>query len=388
MGIDSIIILVVGLFSLVPFVVAIWNFIYLKKPALIFEDVHSVEKELSVTVLIPARNEEENIGRVLSSLREQTYINYDVIVLNDRSEDDTAMVVNQFLDTDLSIQLIEGVPTPVGWLGKHWACHQLSSNARGDYWLFMDADTVLDRDAIRAAIDEAMLEESDLLTMIPLRSANSFIERGLYGFIDWAIFAWLPLQVAHWSKRSYLSASYGQFMLFKNKSYLAIGGHEKIKDIAVDDFGLGRLIKKAGLYWTLKDGTHMVTALPYSGLWESVKGVSRSLAPALNYSFSLVALISIGLIVLFFVPVLYLYLGLTEKDYFGYAFFVSLSSTLFLIGSYLVSCKKFSHSSLIIPFIHFTVIFMILIAFHSLLSNIFRFATWKNRNMVNRKIKL
>ena len=388
MGIDSIMILVVGLFSLVPFVVAIWNFIYLKKPALIFEDVHSVEKELSVTVLIPARNEEENIGRVLSSLREQTYINYDVIVLNDRSEDDTAMVVNQFLDTDLSIQLIEGVPTPVGWLGKHWACHQLSSKARGDYWLFMDADTVLDRDAIRAAIDEAVLEESDLLTMIPLRSANSFIERGLYGFIDWAIFAWLPLQVAHWSKRSYLSASYGQFMLFKNKSYLAIGGHEKIKDIAVDDFGLGRLIKKAGLYWTLKDGTHMVTALPYSGLWESVKGVSRSLAPALNYSFSLVALISIGLIVLFFVPVLYLYLGLTEKDYFGYAFFLSLSSTLFLIGSYLVSCKKFSHSSLIIPFIHFTVIFMILIAFHSLLSNIFRFATWKSRNMVNRKIKL
>ena len=388
MGIDSIMILVVGLFSLVPFVVAIWNFIYLKKPALIFEDVHSVEKELSVTVLIPARNEEENIGRVLSSLREQTYINYDVIVLNDRSEDDTAMVVNQFLDTDLSIQLIEGVPTPVGWLGKHWACHQLSSKARGDYWLFMDADTVLDRDAIRAAIDEAMLEESDLLTMIPLRSANSFIERGLYGFIDWAIFAWLPLQVAHWSKRSYLSASYGQFMLFKNKSYLAIGGHEKIKDIAVDDFGLGRLIKKAGLYWTLKDGTHMVTALPYSGLWESVKGVSRSLAPALNYSFSLVALISIGLIVLFFVPVLYLYLGLTEKDYFGYAFFLPLSSTLFLIGSYLVSCKKFSHSSLIIPFVHFTVIFMILIAFNSLLSNIFRFATWKNRNMVNRKIKL
>ena len=264
MGIDSIMILVVGLFSLVPFVVAIWNFIYLKKPALIFEDVHSVEKELSVTVLIPARNEEENIGRVLSSLREQTYINYDVIVLNDRSEDDTAMVVNQFLDTDLSIQLIEGVPTPVGWLGKHWACHQLSSKARGDYWLFMDADTVLDRDAIRAAIDEAMLEESDLLTMIPLRSANSFIERGLYGFIDWAIFAWLPLQVAHWSKRSYLSASYGQFMLFKNKSYLAIGGHEKIKDIAVDDFGLGRLIKKAGLYWTLKDGNHIVTSIPYS----------------------------------------------------------------------------------------------------------------------------
>ena len=196
---DPIIILGVGFFSLIPFVVTIWNFKYLTKPPLIFKDAHSVQTELTVTVLIPARNEEDNIGQVLSSLREQTYINYDVIVLNDRSEDYTAKIVNQFLDTDLSIQLIEGVPTPPGWLGKHWACHQLSSKATGDFWLFMDADTVLDRDAIRAAIDEAMLEESDLLTMIPLRSANRFIVRGLYGFIDLAIFAWLPLQVAHWS---------------------------------------------------------------------------------------------------------------------------------------------------------------------------------------------
>ena len=388
MELYPIILLVVGFVSLIPFLIALWNFKYLTKPPLIYKDLHSVETKLSVTVLIPARNEEKNIGQVLSSLREQTYINYDVIVLNDSSEDDTAAIVNQFMDTDFPIQLIEGAPTPSGWLGKHWACHQLSSKATGYFWLFMDADTVLNRDAIRAAVDEAVLENSDLLTMIPSRSANNFIERGLYGFIDWAIFAWLPLQVAHWSKNSYLSASYGQFMLFRNKSYLAIGGHEQIKDIAVDDFGLGRLIKKSGFYWTLKDGTHMVTALPYSGFWESVKGVSRSLAPALDYRFSLVALISFGLIVLFFMPLSYLYSGIMGKDYFGDAFILSLSTMVLLIGSYIVSCKKFSHNILIIPFIHITIIFMIAIAFHSLLSNVFRFATWKNRNMVNKKIKL
>ncbi len=388
MELGPIINLVIGFFSLIPFVIAIWNFKYLSKPPLIFKNVHSVETKLSVTVLIPARNEDKNIGQVLSSLREQTYINYDVIVLNDRSEDDTASIVNQFVDTDLSIQLIEGLPTPSGWLGKHWACHQLSSKATGDFWLFMDADTVLDRDAIRAAVDEAVLEKSDLLTMIPSRSANNFIEKSLYGFIDWAIFAWLPLQIAHWSKNSYLSASYGQFMLFRNKSYLAIGGHEKIKDIAVDDFGLGRLIKKAGLCWTLKDGTHMITALPYSGSWELIRGVSRSLAPALDYRFSLVVLISIGLIALFFMPLSYLYSDVIGKDYFGDALILSLSNMVLLTGSYIVSCKKFSHSSLIVPFIHMTVIFMIVIAFYSLLSNIFRFATWKNRKMVNKRIKL
>jgi len=387
MEIDLIVLLGVGFFSFIPFVITVWNFKYLKKPRLIFNDVHSVERELSVTVLIPARNEEENIGQVLSSLRKQTYVNYEVIVLNDRSEDGTAAIVSQFLDTDLSIQLIEGLPTPSGWLGKHWACHQLSSKAKGDFWLFMDADTVLAQDTIRSAIDEAILEKSDLLTVIPSRSANNFIERALYGFIDWAIFAWIPLQIAHWSKNSYLSASYGQFMLFRKKSYLAVGGHEKIKDVAVDDFELGRSIKKGGFNWTLKDGTHMVKALPYSGLLESIKGVSRSLAPALDYRFSLVTLLSMGLMTLFFLPVCYLYLGMMEKDYLGDTFVLSLFAMVLLIGSYFVSCKKFSHSSLLIPFIHPTIIIMILIAFHSILANIFRFATWKNRNMIKTRVK-
>ena len=131
MELYPIILLVVGFVSLIPFLIALWNFKYLTKPPLIYKDLHSVETKLSVTVLIPARNEEKNIGQVLSSLRELTYINYDVIVLNDSSEDDTAAIVNQFMDTDFPIQLIEGAPTPSGWLGTHWACHQLSSKAPG-----------------------------------------------------------------------------------------------------------------------------------------------------------------------------------------------------------------------------------------------------------------
>jgi glycosyltransferase involved in cell wall biosynthesis len=138
--------------------------------------------------------------------------------------------------------------------------------ADGDYILFIDADTVLQEDTIKAALNEAILEKSDLLTMIPARCANNFIERNLYGFIDWAIYAWLPLQLAHLSKNSYLSASYGQFMLFKRESYILSGGHRKIKDIAVDDFGLGRLIKSSGLKWALKDGTNMVISLPYDDI--------------------------------------------------------------------------------------------------------------------------
>ena len=176
MEIHTPIILGIGFFSFIPFVISLWNFKFLTKPRLIYGVAHSVQTEPTVTVLIPARNEEENIVQVLSSLREQTYINYDVIVLNDRSEDRTAELVNQFLKTDLKIQLIEGEPTPSGWLGKHWACHQLSLKASGDLWLFIDADTLLSSDAIRSAVNETIIEQSDLLTMIPSRKANNFIE--------------------------------------------------------------------------------------------------------------------------------------------------------------------------------------------------------------------
>ncbi|MDE0745793.1 MAG: glycosyltransferase, partial [SAR202 cluster bacterium] len=254
---------------------------------------------------------------------------------------------------------------PQGWLGKHWACHQLALKANGDYMLFIDADTVLHKNTIKTAINEAVAEKSDLLTMIPARCPNNFIERTLYGFIDWAIYAWLPLQLAHLSKNSYLSASYGQFMLFKRESYILSGGHKKIKDNTVDDLGLGRLIKSSGLRWTLKDGTSMVTSLPYNDMLETMKGVSRSVAPALNYRISLILLISVFLMGLFFAPVFNLYFYVINGDHFEFLDILSLVTI----------------------FIHVTVIFMILIAYHSLLSNLFRIATWKDRNVVIKRLK-
>ena len=387
MEFNTLIIFASGCFAFISFLITIWNWKYLDRPRLRLGDELFGDTDVSVTVLIPARNESENIPEVLTALTDQTYNNYDVIVLNDGSEDDTAKVVSQFLESDLEIQLLDGESIPHGWLGKHWACHQLALKANGDYMLFIDADTVLHKNTIKTAINEAVAEKSDLLTMIPARCPNNFIERTLYGFIDWAIYAWLPLQLAHLSKNSYLSASYGQFMLFKRESYILSGGHKKIKDIVVDDFGLGRLIKSSGLRWTLKDGTSMVTSLPYNDMLETVKGVSRSVAPTLNYRISLILLISVFLMGLFFAPVFNLYFYIINGGHFEFLDILSLVTIFLLLGSYFLSCKRFSHSLIVVLFIHVTVIFMILIAYHSLLSNLFRIATWKDRNVVIKKLK-
>ena len=388
MAFNTLIISTTGFLALISFLITIWNWKYLDKPRLRLSDELFGDIDVSITVLIPARNEGKNIRETLIALNYQTYTNYDVIVLNDGSEDDTAEVVSQFFESDLEIQLIDGESIPQGWLGKHWACHQLALKAHGDYLLFIDADTVLHKNTIKAAVNEAIIGKSDLLTMIPARCANNFIERTLYSFIDWAIYAWLPLQLAHWSKNSYLSASYGQFMLFKRESYMLSGGHKKIKDIAVDDFGLGRLIKSSGLRWILKDGTSMVTSLPYNDMLETVKGISRSLAPALNYRISVILLVTLILMGLFFAPIFNLYFYVINGDQFNFVEILSLVTVFLLLGSYLLSCKFFSHSLLVILVIHFTVIFMILIAYHSLISNLFRLARWKDRNMVIKKMKL
>ena len=387
MEFNTLIIFTAGFFAFISFLITIWNWKYLDRPRLRLSDELFGDIDVSITVLIPARNEGKNIREVLTALTYQTYTNYDVIVLNDESEDDTAEVVSQFIESDLEIQLIDGESIPQGWLGKHWACHQLALKASGDYMLFIDADTVLHKNTIKAAVNEAIAGKSDLLTMIPARCANNFIERTLYGFIDWAIYGWLPLQLAHLSKNSYLSVSYGQFMLFKRGSYILSGGHREIKDIAVDDMGLGRLIKSSGLQWTLKDGTGMVTSLPYNDMLETVKGISRSLAPALNYRISLILLISLFLMGLFFAPGFNLYFYVINGGDFQFLEILSLVTIFLLLGSYLLCCKKFSHSLLVVPFIHFTTIFMIFIAYHSLFSNLFRRATWKDRNMVIKKVK-
>lgn len=387
MTFSTLVITAVWIFAFVPVFIAIWNSKYIPTPKSFLGEEHLNESGLSVTILIPARNEGRNIHKVLTALRFQSYSNYEVIVLNDRSDDDTAEVVSKFFGSDFAIRLLEGEDPPDGWLGKHWACHQLSLEAKGDYFLFVDGDTILHQDAIRMAVHEAANGNCDLLTMIPSRCANNFVERSLYGFIDWVICAWLPLEVAHSSTNSYLSASYGQFMLFRKEAYFLTGGHKTIKDLAVDDFGLGRLVKSSGLRWKLIDGTNIVSALPYSNLYDTVKGISRSLLPALDYRISLILSISIGLALLFYFPVLCLFWSFSEGDYFGYRSILSFGSIILLLLSHLIICKRFSHSLRVVPFVHVSVILMIMIACHSLVSNLFGYATWKQRNTVIRKIK-
>ena len=103
---------------------------------------HSLKSSPTVSVLIPARNEEENITRCIRSMLSQDYPIMELLVLDDQSEDRTAAIVTQFSRDHVNVRCLEGKALPEGWLGKNWACWQLAQRANGEILLFVDDDCV------------------------------------------------------------------------------------------------------------------------------------------------------------------------------------------------------------------------------------------------------
>jgi glycosyltransferase involved in cell wall biosynthesis len=155
-----------------------------------------------VSVLIPARNEQENIGKCLEALLGQDYQPLEILVLDGRSTDRTLEIIWDCADNDSRVQIVDGEDLPPGWVGENWACHQLANTARGDFLLFIDADIILSLGTISAALHEAVTMHIDLLTVMPRRTAACIIERLLFPFMEWASFSWIPMKTAHATKSS------------------------------------------------------------------------------------------------------------------------------------------------------------------------------------------
>ena len=130
------------------FIVSISNFFYLRQ---IKTNSISFE-EPKISILIPCRNEEDNVENVINSMVNQTYENIEVILLDDSSTDNTAEIISKLSKKFSKVRYVTGLELEKGWIGKNWACHQLTKIANGDYFLFCDADVVYDKDLVRDSI--------------------------------------------------------------------------------------------------------------------------------------------------------------------------------------------------------------------------------------------
>lgn len=255
-----------------------------------------------VSVLVPARNEERNIEKCVQSLCAQDYPNYEILVLDDGSEDQTWPILTRLAQGKANLRLLEGRPLPADWTGKCWACHQLAEKAQGEFLLFVDADTVHAPAMLRTVVDAARFYQADLVTGLPRERAETFGELLTIPLINWGISAALPLPLAFALPAPFLSITVGQFLCFRREAYARIGGHRAVKDHVCEDMALGRLVKAKGLRWRLVDAGPVVQCRMYTNLREAVDGLSKTLFGAINFRLGLVFLFSLLLAVLFCLP--------------------------------------------------------------------------------------
>ncbi len=224
-----------------------------------------------VAVLIPARDEAENIERCLVSLLAQDYPNLMIAVLDDQSSDETAAIVARLAEGDRAgrLHLLTGAPLPAGWLGKCHACQQLAKWALddvqmpADYLLFTDADTVHGSQSITNALALMEQQHLDLLSVLPRQRAGTLAEQILMPLLPLNILMLLPVMLVSRRPEPSLSAGIGQFLCFRRATYHNIGGHAAVRDQVLDDVQLARRAKSHGWRTDLVDGASAVQCRMY-----------------------------------------------------------------------------------------------------------------------------
>ena len=363
-------------FSILVSILGVINLIFIKKPI-----VYSQNNISSlVSVLIPARNEEVNIKRCLYSLIDQSYKNLEIIVLDDDSDDQTYNIVKDISKNFSSIKLIKGERKLNGWTGKNWACHQLSKFAKGDFLLFIDADTKLQKNTISETVSEMNNNDVDLISLFPNRITNTAIDKIISVTIGWFIFSCLPIIFSN--RNPMFSSAFGQFLLFRKGAYFSIGGHESIKDKILDDFELGRLITKRGYNLNVFDGTERISTFSYSTEKEALDGLSKSIFPFFNnklipFLILLILFLSMGLMPIFIMMGEFFGSKLTKsKEMIAY-FTWGLITLSWSISSY--RSKQGIRYGILYPFV---TTFTAIIGIFSIITFLTKSVNWKNRNVI------
>lgn len=265
-------------FLIIRWLVTCYN--YFTKPLLPYFDQFSMAHN-SVSLLIPARNEEKNIVNCIQNLRaiDTTDCVKEILILDDNSEDQTADRIRNQIPNLLKIKLISGLPLPKGWLGKNWACHQLALQAKGHYILFVDADVTLTKTAIENALEQCNANKLDLLSLFPNQKMVNFGEKLVVPLMHYLLLGLLPLRLVRSTKFASLAAANGQFMLFDAESYRKHNFHELIKNNVLDDVNIMRLVKSHGLRGEVLLANNQVFCRMYQSGKEAFAGFSKNLFP-------------------------------------------------------------------------------------------------------------
>jgi len=230
-----------------------------------------------LSVLIPARNEEASIGKLLGSLLGLSYDNAEIIVYDDGSTDNTGPVIKECAKADARIRYVKGGDLPSGWTGKNYACHRLAAEARGDYLLFLDADVTAGHDLLRRSVSHAIRNDLTLLSIFPGQEMQTNGEKIVVPFMFRMLLSLLPLLLVRRCSWSSFSAANGQMMLFRKSDYSRIDFHRVVREYLAEDIEIMRVVKRAGLKGDTLVGGDEIMCRMYGGYLDAANGFSRNI---------------------------------------------------------------------------------------------------------------
>lgn len=253
----------------------LWRNLRLYRPAPAFQE-HPAKPLASVSVLIPARNEERNIAEALTSVLANEGIRFEVVVLDDGSQDRTAALVGEFAQRDSRVRLAAAPPLPTGWCGKPHACHVLAGLAKHPVLVFMDADVRLDRHALQRMV--AFLEGSgaDLASGVPRQITRTGMEKLLVPLIHFVLLGFLPMGRMRASRDPSCGAGCGQLFIARADAYARAGGHAAIRQSLHDGIKLPRQFRAAGLVTDLFDATDIARCRMFERAIDAWNGLGRN----------------------------------------------------------------------------------------------------------------
>ncbi len=259
-----------------------------------------------VSLLIPARNEAVVIGRTVSTLLAQSYTNFEVIVLDDHSQDGTGELAREAAKGDARLRVLEGEPLPEGWLGKNWACQQLSQAATGEWLIFTDADVNWSPQALNSLVTTAVRSQADMLTVWPTQETITWPERLVVSLMALAIVGYLPVVAVNHTSWTPFAAANGQCLMFRRKIYREIGEHRIARNQIVEDVYLARRTKAKGYKLYMVDGQSQVRCRMYHD-WKTVRdGFAKNILAGHGNSLIFLALSTVFHWSLFVFPWLWL----------------------------------------------------------------------------------
>lgn len=230
-----------------------------------------------LSIVVAARNERANIETCLTSLLRQDYPRFEIIVVNDRSTDDTGDIARRLAAADSRLRVIDIDHLPDGWCGKNHAMQRGIERATAPWILMQDADCRhIHPSTLRLAMQHALDTEADMLSLLPEHQYKTFWEGYLLPILTGMLMIWFRPSRVNDPRRRVAFAN-GMFMLIRREAYEAVGTHEAVRGSLIEDMDLARLVKQRGLRLRVTPSTGLFHVRMYSSLEQIVQGWERIL---------------------------------------------------------------------------------------------------------------